>query len=188
MAEPFLERKLWIDDTNGANIPHAWNPVAGWYPVPLNGGPMKTQLDAVQNTAASVEELGQSVFMPCWVSGASSSSSNNAPTMWTAPFPCRVVAATIVWDYFSQATSNTNYLAITLRRRTSADASTDIATKTTQTTGGEAITARKPWDFAGGPWADVLFNAGDSLAFAWSLTGTITLSFPLAFTFRYVPA
>lgn len=148
-----------------------------------------TSITQLASVSASVEELSQSISIQSWVSGTTvvgSISSTTAHTIFVPQIPCKVISASLAFDYFSLAANDTNYLTLSLRRN-SGGVNTVIVTKTTQVTGGEAITARVAWSWAMATWTDVLLSPGDMMTFQASFTGTLTMQYPVAITFRYVP-
>lgn len=108
--------------------------------------------------------------------------------VWIAPFACTVEqVALVAWD-LAIAASDTNYWTVTLRR-TRAGVSTDIATKTTQATGGEAVASRVSWNFNTITFSvtNKVLQAGDVVALAFTPTGAPANFVKVAATLRYVP-
>jgi len=161
----------------------------------------KTTADATQaqqtqlmTVTPTVDELVQSVFISTYsfngAAPAATLSGSVTLSVWTAPFACRIVAATLVFDYFSITADDTNYWGFrfeALRDGTARGAMSEVLTKVT---GGQAIVARKPVRFAGVAWDanNSLMAEGDVLTFKPSKTGApANVNLPVAVTFRYVP-
>lgn len=102
----------------------------------------------------------------------------NPSPIFAADFPCKIVAARAVWGGYSLAANDTNYLSLVLSKRTVADPATplDIVAKTTQVTGGEAVTAMKSWSLNGGAWntTNQTLAAGDVLSTRIDVVGTLS--------------
>ena len=151
----------------------------------------QTQLMLVTPT---VDELVQSVFISTYsfngAAPAATLSGSVTLSVWAAPFACRIVAATLVFDYFSITADDTNYWGFrfeALRDGTARGAMSEVLTKVT---GGQAIVARKPVRYAGVAWDanNSLMAEGDVLTFKPSKTGApANVNLPVAVTFRYVP-
>lgn len=107
---------------------------------------------------------------------------------FVAPFGLSVVQASLSnWDS-AVAASNTDYWTIDLRR-TRANVTVVIASKTSRVTGGEAIPQRGDWNFdavAFDPANKVLLK-GDILNLAFTTTGSPTALNKLAASARYIP-
>ena len=154
---------------------------------------MKTQLDAVQSTGPTIDELVQTVVIPAW--GTVSSATENGPvthTVWIAPFDCSITWAAMSFDYWTLPENDTDYWQFQLTRGRGTDRA-NIVSKTTQTTGtgGEGITARTFWGFSGFVWDTnaAKMTAGDLLLLRTAKTGApIDVQLPMTITFRYVPA
>lgn len=152
------------------------------------------------HAAALVDDTGtvidQTTVAENVVNDALFASAMTAQTMSTAvsvpvfcaPFACRVIAANIVvWNNTTIATSDTAYWTVDLARNR-ANSHAIIATKTTKTTGGEALAQRTRWSFANLPFdaTNALFAAGDSGEFIFTPTGTpATLAVPVCLTIQY---
>lgn len=141
---------------------------------------LQSQFDQVTTTAATVDETGLVQFSD-WTNGGTDTAVDR--TVAVVGDPRFLAWASIVWDAWTLAASDTDYWTFSLvQRRGGVD--TTIATKTTQATQGEAITAGKPWDFAGGPWGAVALSLGDTIR----LVGAKTAGAPADMSRSYVGA
>lgn len=86
------------------------------------------------------------------------------------------------------AASDTDYWSVALKRYRGASVVT-LATKTTKTTGGEAITADTGWSFDAVSWLEVLrrVRAADVLAVTFTKTGSPSALTDVTASFRYEP-
>lgn len=146
---------------------------------------LSAQLSAVVGTAASVEELTISVVLDTWLNQRTPGSDRNL-TLWIAPFPCRIMWVALSFDYMSKAASDTDYVTFRFDRL-AGGAATTLVDKTTQATGGEAITARTAWDFTQNAWTTADFAAGNLLTMSLNVAGTATIELPMTATIRYRP-
>lgn len=154
---------------------------------------LKTQLDAVQSTVPTIDELVQTVVISTW--GTAGSTVENGPvthTVWIAPFDCSITWAAMSFDYWTLAESDSNYWQFQFTRGRGADRA-NIVSKTTMSTGsgGEGITARTFWGFSGFVWDTnaAKMQAGDLLLLRTAKTGSpADVQLPMTVTFRYVPA
>lgn len=120
--------------------------------------------------------------------GPSSITSTTSMPVFVAPFACEVVQAYLVCHQGSVSASDTNYWTIKVRRVRSGTA-VDVASKTTQATGGEAITAKVAWSFDAVTFdsSNRVLQAGDVVDIGFFETGTADgLNNPFA-QIRYEP-
>lgn len=158
-----------------------------------NVAAQQTQL---MSTAATVEELSVGVVQsgvwssavpPVWKDTFTADAAV-VQTLWTAPWPCRLVSFDVVREFGTMTTSDTNYVNASIRRKVPNGSLYVIANKNTQIA-GEAINSRVTWSFDGASWtaANALFNKGEFLSIEWTTFGTGSIRFPLSYTFRVVP-
>lgn len=135
----------------------------------------------LMGVAATIDELTLSVSMADAAEGV----------LWTAPFACTVVACVGVWrNVGGFPASDTDFITLNLYRRAAADQSQSlIVSKSTQASGGEAVTQWKPWDLAGSTWDATaqVFAAGDVLTADLPQVGSPGNSRPTLMV-RYVPS
>jgi hypothetical protein len=144
----------------------------------------ETELAAVAASAATLSELLTSMH-----TNASFSASGSI-WVFTAPFPLKVVAASLVSVGAAVAANDTNYWSVALKKATDSVTSSVIATKTTQATGGAQMVQQADWNFDAvtfDPTNQVLAK-GDSVSFLLTPTGAPTTLVGLLGTVRYVPS
>jgi hypothetical protein len=107
--------------------------------------------------------------------------------LFLAPFPCRIRQASLMAWYGGVPASDRRFWTVRLWR-VRAGTVAEIAVKTTKATHGEAVRARRAWDFDEvhlGP-ASVL-DKGDAVAFAFFRTGLVRPLRRLLGMVRYEP-
>jgi len=156
---------------------------------------VKANMDSLMATAATIDELAQTVFISTYsYQGAAPIAALTGSvtfSTWVAPFPCRVVAADIVWDYYDLPANDTNYWSVRLEAIRAGSYRGSMAELTAKATGGKAIVARQPWSFSGVTWDATaqLLTTGDVLTVRPFKFGAPTnMNLPMAITFRYVPS
>lgn len=133
--------------------------------------------DNVRIAGSKIADPAKTASISELVAGAQGTDLNSAAAgsamVFVAPFACKVVAASVVMTQGSIAASDTNYYTVTIRRWR-ADASVNVASKTTKVTGGEAITQRQDWNFDAVTFdaTNQVLQKGDSIDFAFLVTGT----------------
>lgn len=128
---------------------------------------LQAQFDQVTTTASTVDEVGLVQVSDYAVSNVATSL-DRAVVVISDP---RYLAwASLVWDSWDLAASDTDYWTFSLVV-TKAGVDTTIATKSTRATDGEPITAGKDWDFVGGPWTAVSLSMGDVVRLVGTKTG-----------------
>ena len=131
----------------------------------------------------TVEELICSVLLRDF----SATSSN---PIFVAPFPLKVISASLIVWGSSVVTSDTNYWKLYIDKAAAiGGATTEIAFKHTKVTGGTAIVTRVDWNYNTVSWdaTEATFATGDVLQFVAYKTGApTTLTTPLL-TVRYSP-
>ncbi len=139
-------------------------------------------IDELATKSASVGEMFATLYFQPTLSGTGSF------PIFVAPFPLVVKQVSVVVWNSSVAADDTNYWRLVVRRMR-ANVAVEIASKTTQLTGGQAIAQRTDWNFDA-----VTFNAtnaliakGDIVDFAAFITGTATALNGPACTVRYEP-
>ena len=139
----------------------------------------------------TLEEQLFSLLVPCWNNGADKLTNANAMTFLVAPFPLRVLSIALSWDYWSLPANDSNYWSLTARRGSNPSGWVVVATRTTQSTGGNAnggVTARKAWSFDAAAWASADLLAGDLLRVDFTPVGAVAdLDMPFTVTVRYRP-
>jgi hypothetical protein len=142
----------------------------------------RTAIDDLATKAANVQELCATGYY------VSSLSTAGSFPIFVAPFALQIKQAVLVVWNTTLAASDTNYWRLTVRR-TRANVSDEIVSKTTQVTGGQGITQRTEWNFDA-----AVFNAtfglcakGDAIDFAGFLTGTPAALNGICCTVRYEP-
>lgn len=120
--------------------------------------PLKTQ-------TPTNEELTASYFIN------SAISASLAFGVWIAPFNCKITWAGIMHMSGAIAASDTDYWTVLLRRLR-ADTPATIASKTTKTTGGEAVAQRTYWGFDGASFdaGNQVLALGDAVDFRFEKT------------------
>lgn len=117
---------------------------------------------ALQSEVPSIEEVAVSVPL-LWPAMANPINRDTTTATRTCPLLCLpyswyLLSVEMVWGA-TVATSDTDYWTVGVQNRdTDASSTVTIATKTTQVTGGEAITIDRPWRFDSGS-----FDAGARL-------------------------
>jgi hypothetical protein len=112
----------------------------------------------------------------------------NSFPIFVAPFALRVKqAAIVVWNS-SITADDTNYWRFAIRR-TRAGAAAEIASKSTQLTGGQALTSRTEWNFDAAVFSATngLISKGDIVDLAAFMTGAPTNLVATTCTVRYEP-
>lgn len=190
---PDAGRKFWRGRYNSIWSP--WREVADVASVTALQNALTAangQITQLQQTTPSIEELCATGHIAVGINGTTPVTefdwSANFST-FIAPFPLRILSVDLMFDRWALAANNTNYATIILRR-VRAGSFTNIATKTTQATGGEAIAMRTAWGYAGATWDTAArdFQAGDAVNFAFSFTGTgVKAVLPMSATVRYMP-
>ena len=91
--------------------------------------------------------------------------------VWLAPFACKITWAGVMEFSGVIPASDTDYWTVLLRR-IRADAVATIATKTTKTTGGEAVAQRTYWGFDGVTFDTInqICQLGDAIDFRFEKT------------------
>ncbi|GAA0199438.1 pyocin knob domain-containing protein [Glutamicibacter creatinolyticus] len=150
------------------------------------------QISALQTTVPSLEELVATGHIAVAVNGTTPVTEFDWSANFTtfiAPFPLRVLSVDLMFDRWTLAANNTSYATIILRRAR-AGSFANIATKTTQATGGQPVAPRTAWGFAGSTWDTGArdMQAGDAVNLAFSFTGTgVKAVLPMSATIRYMP-
>lgn len=140
---------------------------------------------ALETTVPSIDEQFASVWHP------TSITATFGVGVLIAPFNCQIVSARIAPQAAGGATvaaSDTNYWTVQVRRFR-AGALAVIAAKTTQATGGQALTYRTDWNFNAATFDanNKLLQAGDIIDFAFLTTGApAAIPGPIC-QVRYVP-
>jgi hypothetical protein len=166
-----------VDTANTAKA-SADNSAAQVVTLQTSVGDLTAQQTQLMSVAASIDELTANFRM---------STSYTEQAVWTAPFPCQVVACAAVFTA-GHVASDTDNVTFTLYKRVAGGAAVPIVSKSSNAA-GEAIVAWKAWDFAGATWNATAqtFAAGDVLTVAAVQVGTPAVATPLL-TIRYVPA
>ena len=139
-------------------------------------------IDEIASTAARAEELFSSYYY------VGSFAATASFPIFPAPFALQVKqAAIVVWNT-TLAANDTNYWRLAVRR-TRANASVEIVSKSTQLTGGEGITQRTDWNFDAAVWSATngLIAKGDVIDLGVFMTGAPAALSGLAVTVRYEP-
>jgi hypothetical protein len=138
-------------------------------------------IEEIASKSAAVGELFASHYNPATVSATTSF------PVFVAPFALQVKQiGVMVWSA-NIAVSDTNYWRFAARR-SRANVEVEFASKSTQLTGGEAISARTEWNFDAVTFnANSLIAKGDSVGFAIFATGAPTAMVGIVATFRYEP-
>lgn len=114
---------------------------------------LTSSINSVASFAASVDDLSASFYMSNIRSAGAAvditTGVNN--TIWVAPRACTITSMVLLFEYYTLAASSTNYWTFTLRKSNAAQASpVNMVVKSTNSVGGEGITARTPWSMTGG--------------------------------------
>lgn len=118
--------------------------------------------------------------------GESVTTSSSLP-VFVAPFACTVEWAALESHDSSVTASDVNFWTISVRRHR-AGVTTTIISKTTQVTGGQAITTRVGWIFTGTyDVTNKILQAGDVVDFAFIPTGAPGAITKIMLQIRYVP-
>lgn len=134
------------------------------------------------NGILTEEDLFASLYQPTTFAATTSF------PIFVAPFALVVKqAAIVVWNT-TLAANDTNYWRLAVRR-TRANASVEIASKSTQLTGGEGITQRTQWNFDAAVFSATngLIAKGDAVDLAMFMTGAPTSLSGVVCTVRYEP-
>lgn len=114
-------------------------------------------------------------------------SANSTHTVFTAPFPLKIVSVTLVQSVATIPMDATNYMAVTWRK-VAADGTTTttVANKRTNVTDWGA---HKPFSFENETQNEAakIMAPGESLNFAFSVAGSGYYLFPINITVRYQP-
>lgn len=154
---------------------------------------LTAQQTALEQTTLGIDEIAYPILIPSWgTTPAAVESSGVTHTIWIAPFSCTVTGFIASFDYWNFTANDTNYWSIDLTRSRAGTTAT-MVTKTTKTpgSGGEGVTARRPWDYAGQTWntTNAQMVAGDLLLLRTGPTGTpANLQLPLTGVLRVIPA
>lgn len=124
-------------------------------------------VEQILETALTIDESEKTFGYPVWQEGTTvvvALTANATMSVWPVTYACRVEAARFSFEFFTIAANDTNYWELDIAR-VRAGVTTRIAVKNTKVTGGEGITARTPWAFAGIPFdsAAGLLAPGDLL-------------------------
>jgi hypothetical protein len=140
------------------------------------------EVAAAMEQAASVEDLVMTASDPGGFTATRGSCF--IPIM----FPCRIEAAAFVFDGAGITQSDSNFWSILIRRHR-AGASPTIVQRTTQTTGGAAITNRVPFNFDTATWdeGNRICAKDDAIDLAWVATGTPAATSRMTFAAHYSP-
>jgi len=139
-------------------------------------------IDEIASKSASVGELFASTYQP-----ASFAATTSFP-IFVAPFPLVVKqVAVMVWNT-TLAANDTNYWRLAVRRMR-ANASVEIASKSTQLTGGEGITQRTEWNFDAAVFSATngLIAKGDAVDLGMFATGAPAALAGVVVTVRFEP-
>ena len=147
----------------------------------------------VQQTTPILEELCFSFGIQSWVDGngaVTRSPLNHRVTIGVAPMAMRIISASVSFEYWTCAPSDTNYWEISLEKG-SGVSFPNIAYKTTQITGGNAgggILPRTAWTLDSANWGDADMAKGQLLAVNLARVGNPpTIAYPAVWTVRYRP-
>jgi hypothetical protein len=139
-------------------------------------------IDEIASKSANVGELFASQYH------ASSFSATFSFPIFVAPFPLQVKQVSMMIYPHAVAADDTNYWRFAIRRMR-ALANVEIASKTTQITGGQAIAQRTEWNFDAAAFnaTNGLIAKGDAVDLAGFTTGApVTISGAIC-TVRYEP-
>lgn len=123
----------------------------------------KTVTDPVAEIAERALKKTSVVYSPGWLA-------TDQRYIFVAPYDCRIDQVSLVSDT-AVATSDTNYYAFQVQNLTQAAALLSSA-KTTQATGGSAISADVPYELS--PDQNVVVSDGDVIELQVTETGTAT--------------
>lgn len=148
---------LGVADAAAAEAAQASTDVAG----------LDEAVQQLHDIAMTIDESEKTFGYSVWQQGTTVVVQLNASatmSVWAVTYACRVEAARFSFEFFTLAASDTNYWEVDVAR-IRAGVATRIAVKHTKVTGGEGITARTPWSFAGIPFdpAAGLLAPGDLL-------------------------
>jgi hypothetical protein len=139
-------------------------------------------IDELAAKSARVEELLASFYYQPNLAGTFSF------PLFIAPFALQVKQVSIMLWNSSVTADDTNYWRFAPRRMRAA-AAVEIASKSTQITGGQAIAQRTEWNFDAAVFSatNSLISKGDAVDLAGFLTGTLTNLVGVLCTVRYEP-
>jgi hypothetical protein len=139
-------------------------------------------VDEIASKSASVGELFASYYYVGTLSAAGSF------PIFVAPFALQVKQVSIMVYQTAIAADDTNYWRFAPRRNR-ANSAAEIASKTTQLTGGQAIAQRTEWNFDAAVFnaANALIAKGDAVDLAVFPTGTPPSLMGTLCTVRYEP-
>lgn len=142
----------------------------------------KSSLDVI----ASIEELTQVVPF-------ATVTATTTAAAWIAPFPCKIVAASLLSYGANIPASTVNYWSVTLRKlvnNAGTVTSSVIAVKTSRSDTGQAVTGKADWNFDNVPFDPVAQNLakGDVLDVLWGTVGAPPQWTAPLLVFRYEPS
>ena len=141
-------------------------------------------IDSLASKAAAGAELFASGFYQLTVSVSASF------PIFVAPFALQVKQASIVlWGNADIAVDDVNYWRFAVRRTTSVTVVSEIASKSTQLTGGQAIAQKTDWNFDAVTFSPTfsLIAKGDTVDLAMFKTGAPANLVSTFITVRYEP-
>lgn len=159
----------------------------------MNLEELESELIQVKQTTPILEELCFSFGIQSWVDGngaVTRSPLNHRATIFIAPMACRILSASVSFEYWTCAANDTNFWEFSLEKG-SGVSFPNIAYKTTQITGTNAnggILPRTAWTMDSANWGNADMAKGQLLAVNLARVGTPpTIAYPAAWTVRYRP-
>jgi hypothetical protein len=155
---------------------------------PLTPDDVQANLEVVKLQVPTLEEQMFSTCMALW-NGDQYVNYDFIASIFVAPIRLKILSMALVWDYFNQSASDSNYWRIRLRSGDNSAPYKYIAARSTESTGAETngpIAARVAWTFDAAAWGDASLEPGDLLQLHCTQGGNPSdMRFPCTATVRY---